>query len=171
MTHTTPNVIMDAFRVYDDDVAGGITSQTALAAVDTNWTQDVDVKFHVALMATETAGGGANNYNYRWQYKLNAGSWTDLTTTSPIQAVVADNCTQADDSGYGTTALTTGATIQATGYDNDGDDTPNISLTSSSFECTTCLTIDSAQVADEDTIQLRMTNAGTALDADTTIPT
>lgn len=166
-----PTVINDAFRAYDDDVAGAITAQTALFAVDTNWTQAVDVKFHVAMLATETAGGNASGYNFRLEYNRNSTGWNDVTGSTPIQATAATNCTTSDAASYGTTALTTGATIQATEYDNAGGDSGSVSLSSSSFEYTTCLTIDSAQVANNDTIQLRLTNAGTALDADTTIPT
>lgn len=165
------NVINDAFRHYDDDVSGAITAQTALHAVDTNWTQSVDVKFHVAMLATETAGGNAAGYLYRLEYNLNSGGWNDVTTSTPIQATTPTNCTTSDAASYGTTALTTGATIQATEYDTGGGDSASTDLSSSSFEYTTCLTIDSAQVADTDTIQLRLTNAGTALNADTTIPT
>jgi hypothetical protein len=171
MTHTAANVINDAFRAYDDDVSGGIASQTALFAVDTNWTQAVDTKFHVAMLATETAGGAANNYTYRLEYNLNSGGWADVTASTPIQSVAPTNCTTSDAASYGTTALTTGATIQATEYDTGGADSASVSLSSASFEYTTCLQIDSGQVADTDTIQLRLTNAGTALDADTTIPT
>ena len=173
MAHVSANVINDAFRAYDDDVAGGITSQTALFAVDTNWSQDADVKFHVAMLATETAGGSASNYNFSVEYRKNGGTWTDLTTTTtdPIYALVADNCTTTNNASYGTTALTTGATIQATEYCNDAGAVSNVSLSSSSFEKTTCLIIPSAQNANNDTIELRLTNNGTQLDADTTIPT
>lgn len=173
MAHVSANVINDAFRAYDDDVAGGITSQTALFAVDTNWSQDADVKFHVAMLATETAGGAANNYALAVQYRKNGGTWTDLTstTTDPIYAVVADNCTTSDNTSYGTTALTTGATIQDSEYCNDGGATGNVSLSSSSAEKTTCLIIPSAQNSNSDTIELRLTDNGTPLDADTTIPT
>lgn len=171
MTHVSPIVINDAFRGYEDDVSGAITAQTPIAAVDTNWTQDVDTKFHVALLATETAGGDAKSIPFRFEYNLNGGGWLDVTNTTPIQAVSATNCTTADAASYGTTALTTGATIQATEYDTGGADAAPVSLLSSSFEFTTCLQIDSAQVANNDTIQLRLSNAGVALDADTTIPT
>lgn len=171
MTHTAANVINDAFRLYDDDVSGAITAQTALAAVDTNWTQEVDTKFHVAMLATETAGGSANNNNFRLEYNLNSGGWNDVTTTTPIQAVAPTNCTTADAASYGTTALTTGATIQSTEYDTGAGDSAPVTLSNSSFEYTSSLQIDSAQVADTDTLQLRLTDAGTALDADTTIPT
>ena len=172
MTHNTPNVINDAFRHYDDDVSGGIASQTALHAVDTNWTQAVDVKFHVAMLATETGGAEAASHNFRLEYNLNSGGWVDVTTTSAVKAVTADNCTTTDGSSYGTTALTTGATIQATEYDNNGSDSGAVVLAANaSFEYTACLMLDSTLVAPSDSIQLRLSNAGTALDADTTIPT
>jgi hypothetical protein len=171
VTHIDPNVINDAFRGGYDDVVGGITSQSPIAAVDTNWTQAVDTKFHVVMLATETAGGDATSYNFRLEYNLNSGGWNDVTTSTPIQAVAPTNCTTADASSYGTTALTTGATIQATQYDTDGTDSATVSINNASIEYTTCVQIDSAQVANNDTIQLRLTNAGTALDADTTIPT
>lgn len=171
MGHVSANVINDAFRGYLDDVSGGIASQTAIAAVDTNWTQDADAKFHVAMLATETAGGSASNYNYRLEYNLNGVGWNDVTAATPIQAVSPTNCTTGDAASYGTTALTTGAAIQATEYDSGGGDGASVSLSSASFEYTTCLQIDSGQVSDSDTIQLRLTNSGTALSADTTIPT
>lgn len=171
MTHTTANVQNIGFRAYADDVAGGITSQTALFAADTNWTQAVDTTFHVAMRVAEVNGGDANNYAYSLQYNLNSTGWADVTTTTPIQAATATNCTTADNASYGTTALSNGATIQATEYCNNADAANNVSLNNAAFEKTSCLTIDSAQVADSDTIQLRLTNNGTALDADTTIPT
>jgi hypothetical protein len=171
MTHTAANVINDGYRGYQDDVAGAITAQTAIAAADTNFTQDADAKFHMALIATETAGGDANNELFRLEYNLAGGGWLDVTTSTPIQAVAPTNCTTTNGSSYGTTSLVTGATIQATEYDTDGADAASVSLNNSTFEYTTCLQIDSAQVSDGQTFQLRLTNAGTALDADTTICT
>jgi len=165
-----PNVINDAYRRYDDDVAGGITAQTPLNAVDTDWSQTAAVKFHVAMLVTENNNGNANNYTYRLEYNLGGAGWNDVTTSTPIQAVTADNCNTSTSASYGTTALTTGATIQATEYNNNGSDGNAVTLKNSSFELTTCLQIDSAQVTNGDTIQLRLTNAGVAL-VDTTIPT
>ena len=166
-----PNVINDAYRRYDDDVAGGITAQTALNAVDTDWSQTAAVKFHVAMLATENNNGNAAGLNFRLEYNLGGAGWNDVTTSTPIQAVTADNCNTSTSASYGTTALTTGATIQATEYNNNGSDSNTVALKNSSFELTTCLQIDSAQVTNGDLIQLRLTDAGTPLDADTTIPT
>lgn len=169
MGHTTANVINDAFRGYEDDTAGAITAQTAIAAVDTNWTQAVDTKFHVAMLFTETAGG-SQNVAPQLEYNHNSGGWNAISGTSPIQTTTPTNCTTTDATSYGTTALTTGATIGGTEYSTDGLG-GNQSVSSSSAEFTTCVTIDSAQVADTDTIQLRITDSGTPLNADTTIPT
>lgn len=171
MAHVNANVINAGFRAYQDNVAGGITSQTAIAAADTNWTQATGAKFHVAMRVTETAGGSANNYNYTLQYSLNGGTWTDISTTSPVQNVTPTNCTTVNGASYGTTALSNGATVLATEYDTSGSSASNISLTSQSYEQTSCLRIDAAQVANNDTIRLRLTNNGIPLNADTTIPT
>lgn len=159
-----------AFRGVLDDVVGAITAQTPIAAVDTNWGQARDVPFHVAMVASETSGGTVSNIPLAVQFRINGGAWTDLSTTTPIQATVAVNCTTADATNYGTISLATGATVQRAQYDNNGGTSGTETLSSSSFEYTTCMLIDSGQTSLGDTIELRLTNNGTAFDADTSIP-
>ena len=160
--HVTPNTILDAFRGFEDDTAGAIPAQAAIAAVDTNWTQAADAKFHVAFLITETAGA-SEAVTPRVEYNINGGAWNDVTALTPIKAVLPDNCTTTDLASYGTTALTTGATgLAATEYDTAGDDFANVALNSTSREITGCFTIDSAQVSNSDVINLRVTNAGTS---------
>jgi len=159
------NTIVDAFRGFEDDTAGAITAQTAIAAVDTNWTQAVDSTFHVAFLITETVGVN-EAVAARFEYSLNSGTWTTISNTSPIQFTTPTNCTTTTGASYGTTALTTGATILSTEYDLTTGDYGNTVLNNQSKEVCACLTIDSAQVADSDTLDVRVTDAGTLFSGD-----
>lgn len=163
MTHVTPILRNSGFRFYDDNVSGAVTAQTALALANSNITRTVGQKFHAALRFSEVAGADTSMAP-RLQYSLNSGAWTDVNTTSPIQAAAPTNCTTADNASYGTTALSNGLTVVATEYDSNGSDGTSRTLNNSSAEYTTCLVIDSAQVNNSDNIRLRLTNAGTAIE-------
>ena len=103
MTHASANTTNAAFRLYDDDVAGAITAQTALAAANTNATIAVDTTFHAVLRWNETAGSNASIAG-RMEYNLNSGGWNDITTSTPIQSTTPTNCTTVDSTTYATNA-------------------------------------------------------------------
>lgn len=164
MTHVTQNVVQQQFRGRNDD--GSETAATWKAATNTNWTQPTGEKFRVRLTIEEIAGGAANNYSYVLEYSINGGAWTSMATTGPIHSSPSNFVTN----GIPTTQqISTGSFVA--GQFDDNSSVSNISLTNQVTEMEYCLLIDSATINNGDTIQLRATNNGTALDGYNATPT
>jgi hypothetical protein len=156
-------------------VAGTHDGRTAAAALNTNWSQDVDTDFGVQFHIENFAGAGPTAY--RLEYNHNAGGWNAVTTTSSVVRLFAtsDFVNGADVVAYlagdispdnylanNNAALETANTFslgEALPYDEE-------------FEGHFNVQIRSADVADSDTIQLRIAESdGTALDSYTQTPT
>lgn len=164
MTHVTANVVQQQFRGRNDD--GSETAASWKAATNTNWTQPVEQKFRVRVTIAETAGGAANNYSYVLQYNINGTGWTNMGTTGPIHSSPSGFVTN----GTPTTQQISTGTFVAGQFD-DNSSVSNISLTNQVTEMEYCLLIDAATINNNDTIQLRATNGGTALNGYTATPT
>jgi len=148
----TANIVQEAFRARNDD--GSETTATWIAAANTDWTQDVDTTFRLRFLRAETAGGGENNVSHPLEYSLNSGAWTAVTTTTPVQytasATVIDGTATTQQLGTGTFSG------DPSEFDSDGtvQNAPSWSG-NDEVEYEACLTIDSAQVSNSDTIQIR----------------
>jgi len=148
----TANLVQSAFRFRNDD--GSETTATWKAALNTNVTQAVDEVFRLRLARTETAGGALNNTSHALEYSLNSGAWTAVGSTTPVQfttsANVADNTATTQQITSGTFSTdpsevdSDGAVSNAPSWDGNDD-----------VEYEAVLTIDSAQVANDDTIAIR----------------
>lgn len=146
------------FRGRADDVALNSTSFTH--ALNTNWTQLVDVNFRVRFLVEETAGG-AENVTWNLYYSLNGGAYAQVTTSTPVRVV--DSTHFADDTA--TTTVLGGTGTFLAGYGDDADavmpSAGNQGWTGSQHtEHELCLRINSAQVANNDTISLQVRKSG-----------
>lgn len=148
----TANIVQSDFRARNDD--GNETTATWKAAVNTNWTQNVDEIFRLRLARLETAGGALNNTSHAIEYSLNGGTWTTITTTTPVQFTASANV--ADNTA--TTQQITSGTYSGdpSEVDSDGNVQNAPSWAGNDYvEYEAVLTIDSAQVANNDSLQIR----------------
>lgn len=156
------------FRARDDSQT--LNSSTFTYAVNTNWTQLVDVVFRVRFTVQEVgATAGASTYNL--YYSLNGGAYTKVTTSSaPIQYALSGQFADKD----ATTKVLDGTGTWAAGQGLETSvDTSSISLVASgNTEIEFCLTIPAAGVAHGNTIALRVyRSTSTALYSYTNTPT
>ena len=149
MTHVSATFTQNGFRARNDN--GSETTATWIAALNTNWSQNVGVTFRFRVEALETAGGSTGQ-SLPLEYQLNGGGYALVGAATPIQ--FATSGTVAD--ATATTQQIGSGTFLAGEFDSDG------AVASVSFagndrsEMEFCLTIDSAQVANNDTIDLRI---------------
>ncbi len=158
MAHVSANVVQTSFAGFEDDAALG--SATQIGTNNTNWTQDTGANFRVRFEVSETNGGSANNYNLVLYYNT-GGGWALVTSSTPVQFATSSNVSD----GTAITGAGHFGNQDANGEFDSNGTVANVSLNNQQTEMEYCLTIDSAQVADEDTIQLRAQNSGTALDS------
>jgi len=169
MDTITPVLDQEAFRGRDDDVALNSGTWNGGGGLNGDWTQDVDVNFRCRFEIQETAGGDAKNQIYRVQFNLASGGWTDVSAATAIQTALT---TQYIHLAATTQVIGDGSFVAGNGLDGAAQ-TGNITLLSQSSEIEVCLSIDSAQVTDAQTFQLRLWNVSTvaALDSYSNTPT
>jgi hypothetical protein len=164
-----------AFRGRNDD--GNETTATWKALQNTNWSQDVDTNFRVRLEVQETAACAKNNVVWRLQYNLNSAGWVDCSATSSV--VRASASANFTDGAATTNQLTVGTgTFQggaaSTGGMDEGDCNAggaSMDLVASGHaEAEFSVQIRSADVSNGDTVQLRITDSGTAFASYTATP-
>ena len=164
------------FRGRNDD--GNETTATWKAVQGADWTQRVDTNFRIRFLIQEGAACGKNNVVWRLQYNLASAGWVDCSATSSV--VRASASANVGDGAATTTQLTggtdtfVGGTSPTGGFD-EGDCNAggaSMDLTASDHcEPEFCVQLRSADVADGQTFQLRVTDAGTAIAAYTDTPT
>lgn len=155
MTHTSPALNQTGFRAREN--SGNEATPTWIANLNTNWTQNTGSSFRVRFAVTE-ANGAAETLSPQLWYSLNGGTWTAVSGSTPIQYATLVGTTD----GTATTQQISAGSFVASEVDNNGT-IANVSLTSQVTEIEWCLTIDAAQVADTDTIGLRVYDAGSVL--------
>jgi len=156
-----------AFRGRNDN--GDQATATWKALQNTNWTQAVDENFRVRLEAQETAGCAKSNFtNIQLQYRLNGGTWTDVTASSNVVRSSASP-NEAD-----AAALTDQLTVGTGTFEGDAcfdevngvcGSTATDVLASGHIEAEYCVQILSADVTNNDVVELRITVGGTAFAA------
>ena len=153
--------VQDSFRGRNND--GTETTATWQAAANVNWTQPVESvfegeHFRVRFLVRENGGVSAADKTFQLEYKLNSGSWNDVTGASAvIRAKATDYLTEAEDT---TQQLGSGTFIS----NNDGVDETNGQAGGAvldfagndEVELEFSLWIIGGDVADNDTIQLRI---------------
>jgi hypothetical protein len=148
------------FRGYVDDAAMG--SATPKANANTNWTQNVDENFRVRFGVL--CEGMIGSITAQLQYDLNnSGTWNNVNATS---SVVRSSASPVVNDNASTGQLITGGGFVGGRYDeSDGftDVATTFTTIPESTEFEFCVQIRSADVADGNTVQLRVINVATAL--------
>jgi hypothetical protein len=151
VTHITANTVQVGFQGRDDDVA--LNSGTFTHNPDTDWSQDADVVFRVRFAVEENAGGDATASG-QLEANLNGGAFQNVTTGSSIvKAVTSSQFTDGaatSDLGIG------GAGNFVAGSGSHTGDTADVALISQHTELEYAVQIVSADVANGNTIVLRI---------------
>ncbi|TAK45255.1 MAG: hypothetical protein EPO27_10570 [Betaproteobacteria bacterium] len=166
MTTCTAAWNQKAFRGRNDN--GDQATATWKANQNVNWTQAVDENFRVRFEVQETAACAGNNKVWQLQYNLNAAGWVTVNGASNVVRSTASP--NVADAANLTDQLTAGTgTFQgATGFDEANGAAGGNSMdvaASGHAEAEFCVQILSADVANNDTVQLRITDNGTAFAA------
>lgn len=156
-----------AFRSRDDDV--GLNSATWTRAQDTDWTQDTGVNFRVRIGVEET-GGGTFNCDAQLEYYHAEGTatWTAVNgSSSVVRSSASGQYTDGDTIGSGNDQLTgSSQTFNNSGEGESSDGLCATDTLSNQFsEYEYCVQLRAADVSDGDTVYLRVTDAGVALDS------
>lgn len=168
--HTNPSMSQAGFRIRNDD--GSETTATWTALENTNATLGVDVNKRIRFVVDETAGG-AENIQCKLQYNLNAAGWNDVNATSlVVRSAASANFAEGDAT---TRQLTSGTGTFLAGKMDEVDGATNANVVFAGGELTEfefCFQIRSADVANNDSLQLRLVrSAGTVLEAYAQTPT
>lgn len=165
------NYDQDSFRYRDDD--GSESGATWKYTANNNGDLDVDTNYRMRFLIQETNGGDGADVDFEFQYNLGGAGWNNITTSSSvIKAVTSTHFTNGDDC---TQQVGSGGTFLG---NNDGmteDGTSggaNLDFTSGAeSETELCFQIVSGDVADNNTIQIRLTrDSGTVLESYTNTP-
>ncbi|MGH9256590.1 MAG: hypothetical protein ACRD3C_18675 [Vicinamibacterales bacterium] len=142
---------------------------------DTNPAQGViDVDSNFLLRFTVQANTtGLNNVDNEFQYRLNGGTWTNITTTSSVVKAVA--VTPLTNGGACTQRLSGTGTFESSGAgqteDGTSGGTANDIVASGNSETECGLQIVGADVVHGDVIEFRLTrDGGTLLDTYAVVP-
>ena len=168
MTHVTASVTLTAFRGRNDD--GSQTAATWIEALNTDWYQPWDENFRLRFVVAETAGGDAKNPDVHFQYNLNGGGWNDVTTSSSVlRAFASSNYAEGDDT---TQQIGSGTFVSPnSGMTEDGEALTSATINTSEIEVEGCFQVRSADVSQDDTIEIRATIDAAAPAGTPTLPT
>lgn len=140
-------------RIHDDD--GSESGATWLTNQGDDYTAPVDTIFRPRFLIDEQ-NSKAWSSNFIVYYDLNGGGYTAITDITPIQWVTSSQITN----NTNTTSLLTGGvgTFLTTnsGVQSGANSVSNSGAINQYFEIEIALRIDSAQVANNDTISLRV---------------
>jgi hypothetical protein len=155
-----------AFRGRNDD--GNETTATWKANQSTNWSQAKDTNFRVRFEVQETAGCAGANKVWQLQYNKNSAGWVTVNgSSSNVRSSASPNIADAANLTNQLTAGT-GTFIGATGFDEVDGAAGGAAMdvaASGHSEAEFCVQIRSAEAAGGDTIQLRITDNGSAFAA------
>jgi hypothetical protein len=155
-------------KVFDD----GNESGSTLGTPNADWTENVDTVFRARFAVSETAGG-TEAQGFQLMYNHNGGGYNLVTNTTPIQYTVsAEDGWTITDQDATTNRLAGSGSFVAGEYSEDAVVTTPITIDTQYTNLEFCLTIDSAQVSDEDTILLQVYfDGGEVMDFYTNTPT
>ncbi len=149
----------ESWRGRDDDVVLNSLTFNGGGGLNLGWTQDVDVNFRLRFMLQ---GSGMDISNDIWElwFDHEGGGMEEVTGVSALQ--IADTTQYAN--GDTTTQVIGGgsySTADSAGGVDNATDTGDMDLQAGlELEAEWCLTIDSAQVADEDEIIVEVRQSG-----------
>lgn len=161
-----PTTVQLAFRGRNDDESESLASWKA--AQNTNWSQPTNAQFRVRFEIEETAGGNADILA-RLEYNKNSAGWNPVNGSSAVvQSTASLKLINEDNT---TNQLTASARSFVAGKVDESDGlTTQISINNQHTEFEFCISIIEGDVTNGDTIQLRVTNNGTALTTYTQTP-
>lgn len=166
-THVNPNTEQLSFRGRNDD--GSESGATWKVLVNTDWTQAVDENFRVRFEIEEDAGASFT-LDPQLQYNLNGAGWNNVTgASSVVRATASPNV--ADGAATTNQLTQSGLGFVAGVFDEVDGLAGSQTLNNQHTEVEYCVQIRSADVNNGDTVQLRVTDAGTALNVYTQTPT
>jgi hypothetical protein len=164
----------DSFRGRNDD--GNETTATWIAAANADFSHDIDAdpKFRIRFLIQETAGVAEADFSEQLQYNLNGAGWNNVTGASSVirgvlSANYADGANTTQQIGAGTFIVTNAGMVEGDGGPASATAPDFAGSDETEFEF--MLEIQAADVVNSDTIQLRVTKAGTALGTYTNTPT
>lgn len=157
MTHVNPILNQTDFRFRED--SGNEATATFLADLNTNISIDVDTDFRYRVVVAETAGStNPATVNLLLEFSLNTGAFAAVTGSSAVQFATFTGSSDTD----ATTQQLGSGTFVAGELDNTGA-VSDLDLQSSETEMEYCLTLDSGQINNDDTIDLRVVDGGADL--------
>lgn len=172
MTHVNPSLDQAGFRGRNDD--GSESAATWTATANSDWAQAVDQNFRVRFLVQETAGGTENNVLLQLQYNLNGAGWNNVTDlSSVVRASDSAHLTEGESTtqqiGAGTFITPNSGVDEVDGIAGQGNDIDFAG--SDEVEVEYCCQLLAADVADQDTVQLRVVRGdGTVLESYTNTP-
>jgi len=150
---TTSYTSQVGFRGRSGDTVTLNDNTTWAANQNTNWSQDVDTTFRIRLEVEEQ-----NNKSQviagTIEYRLNGGSWVQVTTTSSVLKAVASS--QFNDGDATTNVLTASAKTFTAGEGTEDAIPTNVGLQNTHLEHEYALQIVGADVANNNTIEVRL---------------
>lgn len=146
------------YRGRDDDVALNVATWNGGGGIDTGWTQDVDVNFRIRFVILLTGMDDATNTFELWFD--DGGGMEVMTASTKLQPAATSQYANGD-----TTTQILGGGIYTSGDSlggvDDATDTGNCGfMINDEAELEWCLTIDGAQVADEDVLAVEVRLSG-----------
>jgi hypothetical protein len=163
----------DAFRFRNDD--GDEAGASWMAGTNTDvgsgegFTEGADKDFRIRLVI-EATGAVEEHHQYRLQYSLNGGTWTNVTpTSSVVRSVLSANF---DDEDPTTQQISTGSFVAGEMDENEGLTDTITELEDQKTEHEYMCRMLAADVGPGDAIDLRVVKSvGGTLDTYTETPT
>ncbi len=173
-----PMVVMEnwtqvAFQYRDDD--GSEVTATDRQPVNTNDTLQLDEPYRMRICVQGTHSGGSGSFELTtptFEYNVDGAGWNPVTTTSlNVRAVASADISWTITDGDATTEqLAQSQTFVAGQMDENGTSASLTLSETEESEWELVFQLRSADLSGGETVQLRITENGTALDAYTQTP-
>jgi hypothetical protein len=161
-TMVNPTWVQSAYRGRSGDTVAINDNTTWAANLNVGWSQDVDVTFRVRIEVEETATANQNNtLSPQLEYNLGGAGWNPVTTTSSVVKAVASG--QFNEGDATTNILSSSALGFVASTGSEDGLAGNATLSNQHTEAEFSVQILSGDVVNNDTIELRISNAGVAL--------
>lgn len=172
-TMVSPVWVQGHWRLRNDD--GSLSTATWIANQDTSATVQTDTVFRLRISWGESAGQNTatSSGTITLQYDINAsGTWTTVGAATAVKyATSGQSISDATADNNARLTLPTGVASFSEGeFDSNGAGSARTPV-DQGYEYEFCLSIDSAQVADNDSITFRLLQGGVAFASVDSVPT
>lgn len=156
MTKTVnPNWVQGHYRFENDD--GTLDGSTFIDAQDTTITQAADSNFRLRINWGEADNQStATNLTPELEFNINGGTWTTVGATTAVQYTSSGNETDNNTGSERLTTAPTGSASYTQTYFDDNNTLASQAPADAYYELSFNLTIDSAQVSNNDTINFQL---------------